>query len=403
LSLKVYKVHKVYKVRVMRSFMFKYRSVFYLGIVFLLSIIAGGVIFFAWEKTNWSQDNSISTLFLDRSAKAEPIVVMNLQTKKPEQIVVKGVYLTAYSAGRTAKVDEIISLLNSTELNAVVIDIKDYSGKVLYSSGLNLPIELKVVKDQIGNVPQLINKLHQNNIYAIARQTVFQDPILAEKKPEWALKNKQGGLWRDKNGLAWVDPANQEVWNYNTTIAKEAIDLGFDEINFDYVRFPSDGNIGNIKNYPTTDERLVVMGDFFQYLKDELEDQPAWLSIDMFGFVMERDTGLSIGQRLSDAINKVDYICPMMYPSHYPAGYLGLDNPAEYPQAVIENGIKSGLAKFTGSRTKFRPWLQAFDMGAIYGGNKIRAEIDAVEKYSDAGWLLWNAANIYSSDGLKIE
>ncbi len=338
--------------------------------------------------------------------------------QKPKRQNVKGLYLTAYSAGSPKKINEIIDLIKKTELNAVVIDIKDYGGKVLYGSKVPLVNQLKTKDNRLGDARALIKKLHDNNIYVIARQTVFQDPILAEKKHEWGVKDsattspqapllgKERGsitLWRDKKGLAWVDPTQKAVWNYNLAIAKEAIQLGFDEINFDYVRFPSDGDMSRASFGLNGRTKEKVMRVFFQFISQKLANQPVWISIDMFGFVMEKHYGLSIGQRLGDAVDYVDYICPMMYPSHYPAGHLGFDNPAEYPAEVIENGMKMGLPYFDGKRAEVRPWIQAFDIGAVYSdGALIRAQIDAVEKYSNAGWLLWNASNKYSAAGLLM-
>lgn len=325
-------------------------------------------------------------------------------SQKPKKQTVKGLYLTAYSAGNPQKIDEIINLIKKTELNTVVIDIKDYSGKILYGSRVPLVLQLKTKNNRLGDTRALIKKLHDNNVYVIARQTVFQDPILAEKKPEWSVKDVGGGLWRDKKGLAWVDPTQKGVWNYNLAIAKEAIALGFDEINFDYVRFPSDGDMSRAVFALKGRTKQKIMREFFQFLNQKLANQPAWVSIDMFGFVMEKHNGLSIGQRLEDAVDNVDYICPMMYPSHYPAGHLGFDNPAEHPAEVIENGMKMGLPYFDNKRAEVRPWIQAFDIGAVYSdGDLIRAEIDAVEKYSDDGWMMWNAVNRYSANGLREE
>ena len=322
--------------------------------------------------------------------------------KAPRQTV-KGLYLTAYSASRPEKVNEIISLIKQTELNAVIIDVKDYSGKVLFDSKIDLVNELKTDENRIGSVPRLIRKLHKNGIYVIARQTVFQDPILAKLKPEWAIKAKSGGLWRDNKGLSWVDPTKKEVWEYNLAIAKEAAGLGFDEINFDYMRFPSDGNMSNVSYSQNGKKLYQSMSDFYKFLGDGMAVEPVWISIDMFGFAMEKsgEDDMSIGQRLADAVDNFDYICPMMYPSHYPPGHLGFDNPAEHPGAVIDNGMKKGLPQFAGKRAQVRPWLQAFNIGASYGANNIRAEIDTVENYSDAGWMLWNASNRYTSAGLK--
>lgn len=359
--------------------------------VFAVSLIA---LLYFWKISVLDIENNV---WLMRS-----FFVESRQAKNPETNI-KGLYLTAYSTSRSEKINEIIGLINRTELNAVVIDIKDYTGAVLYDSRVPLVRELGTAEDFLGNVRPLIAKLHSNNIYVIARQTVFQDPALAEKKPEWAIKKKSGGLWRDRKGLAWVDPTKPEIWAYNVAIAKEAIRMGFDEINFDYVRFPSDGDMESVV-YTTGDKpKYEVMKEFYSYLNKTLSKEPAWISIDMFGFVMEKegDDDMNIGQRLSDAVDNIDYICPMMYPSHYPSGHLGLDNPAEHPREVFENGMKLGVPNFEGKRAKVRPWIQAFSLGAEYGEEKIRAQIDAVEKYPNAGWLLWNASNRYSDAGLK--
>jgi hypothetical protein len=323
--------------------------------------------------------------------------------QKNPLIKVKGIYLTAYSAGSAKKMEEIIALIKRTELNAVVIDIKDYSGLVLYDSQVPMVVELNTKDDRLGDVLSLIKKLKDENIYVVARQTVFQDPILAEKKPEWAIKNKSGGLWRDHKGLAWVDPTNKEVWKYNLAIAKETAKFGFDEINFDYVRFPSDGRMSEVVYTVGDKKKYEVMGEFFEFISRHLSNEPVWLSLDMFGFVMEKtgEDDMNIGQRLEDAFDFADYICPMMYPSHYPPGHLGLNNPADYPRLVFENGMQKGAYRFDGRRAQLRPWIQAFDLGAVYGAEKIRAQIEVSEKYSEAGWFLWNASNRYSDAGLK--
>ncbi len=320
--------------------------------------------------------------------------------EKPTPVVAKGIYLTASSANNSKKMNEMIGLIDKTELNAVVIDVKDYTGYILYDSQIPLVKELKTKRVVLKNIPDLIKKLHDHNIYVIARQTVFQDPILAEKKPEWAIKNKKGGVWHDNKGLSWVDSARKDLWNYNIEIAKETIDLGFDEINFDYVRFPTDGNMSQAV-IPSSTARNTVMANFFKYLSDNLKDEPAHISVDFFGLVMENHTGMSIGQKIDTASDWVDYISPMMYPSHYGAGHLGLKNPAANPGKVIDNGMKKGSPLFVNKRAQVRPWLQAFNIGAMYGAANIRAQIDMVEKYPNAGWLLWNAANRYTSAGLK--
>lgn len=370
----------------------------------ILSLIASTCILFSWSHTVSAYDTYTASLSLMAPATDTLSVVLAKKKKeKPPKREVKGVYLTAYAAGSPAKIAEIIDLLNKTELNAVVIDIKDYSGRVLYNSYLGMVESIGAEDDRLGNVRATIKQFHDNNIYVIARQTVFQDPILAEKRPEFAFKNKRGGLWRDNLGLAWVNPAEPGVWRYNTAIAKEAMKLGFDEIQFDYVRFPTDGNMKDIVYTHGNKEKYEVMAAFYEFLDQELSARSAWLSVDFFGFVMERHDGAWIGQRLSDAVDHLDYISPMMYPSHYGAGYLGFQNPAEHPGEVIAYGMKQGMPYFSKTRAQVRPWIQAFHIGAVYDGAKIRAQIDAIEAVSEGGWLLWNPLSRYSAAGLRGE
>ncbi len=372
------------------------RGFVHLAVIFSIALLSALVIFYFWK---------ISLINIENTTRLTNS--FSLPTFIPEVrnplVKVKGLYLTAYSAGSKSKIDEIINLIERTELNAVVIDIKDYSGYVLYDSQIALVNELQTEDNRLGNVSALIRKLHEHNIYAIARQTVFQDPILAEKKIEWAIKSKSGGTWRDRKGLAWVDPTRQEVWEYNLAIAKEAAGFGFDEINFDYVRFPSDGNMENVIYNIGNKKKYEVMEEFYRFLSRRLQSQPIWISLDMFGFVMEKsgEDDMNIGQRLADAVQNTDYVCPMMYPSHYPSGHLGLRNPADYPERVFENGMQKGAPLFTDSRAKLRPWIQAFNLGAVYDASKIRAQITVTENYTDAGWLLWNASNRYTEAGLK--
>lgn len=324
---------------------------------------------------------------------------------KPARQTVKAVYLTAYSAGSPKKLAEIIDLINRTELNGVIIDIKDYSGLVLYDTKVPLVVEKKLKDNRLPRLESIIKTLHDNAIYVIARQTVFQDPALARAKPEWAIKDKRGGLWYDHKGLLWVDPTKREVWEYNMALAKEVATYGFDEINFDYVRFPSDGNMAQVLYASSTSKKYETMARFYQFVNAKMKSEPVLTSLDLFGFVMEKsgEDDMSIGQRLADTVTEVDYIAPMMYPSHYPSGHLGLKNPAEHPALIFENGMQKGMPWFQGARAEVRPWIQAFHLGAVYDASKIRAQIDVIEKYSNAGWLMWNASNRYTDAGLKAE
>ena len=326
--------------------------------------------------------------------------------EKPKAIIVKGLYLTAYSASSPKKRAEIIDLIKQTELNSVVIDIKDYSGNILYNTNVPLVKKLKTNNPLIKNIGSVIQDFKQAGIYVIARQTVFQDPALAQAMPSWAITTSGGGLWKDYKGLSWVDPTLPEVWKYNMSIAKEAIRLGFDEINFDYVRFPSDGNIKTAVYAKLQGDKAETMSDFYQYVHKQLKDQPAYTSFDLFGLVLEaHDFDMNIGQKLNSALDTVDYICPMTYPSHYPSGHLQFSNPADHPYEVVHNGLlQSESVMQAAAHSKLRPWVQAFNLGAVYDADKISAQIRAIEesKYT-AGWILWNAANRYTNAGLKAE
>lgn len=334
--------------------------------------------------------------------------IKELARTKTEEIEVKGLYLTSYSASSSKTIDNFINFIKNTELNAVVIDIKDYSGQLAYDSQVELVNQLQTDRDLIKDLPSLIQKLHDNNIYVIARQTVFQDPELSSKKPDWSVKNSAtGGLWYDWKGLTWTDPTRQEVWNYNLAIAKEAINLGFDEINFDYIRFPSDGPMKQMQFANLQGRtKAQVIAAFFQFLHENLKDEPAYISGDLFGYTTEREDDMNIGQQIEDAALYFDYVCPMVYPSHYPSGHLNLANPAAHPYEVISQAIKKGIESLTPIkiegqepieyRAKIRPWLQAFNMGAIYSPDMIDAQIQASNKNGGFGYLLWNARNVYN-------
>lgn len=378
-----------------------------LGASFLAGLF---IIAFSWkaaeaEIEQVGQFDNVTATTSDNQFGSDSLYTSSTLREKTPQQVVKGLYLTAYSAGSTKKLNEIISLIDKTELNAVVMDIKDYSGLVLYNSKIPAVVNLHLKNNRYPDLAATIKKLHDHHIYVIARQTVFQDPVLAAAKPAWSIKSKLGGVWHDNKGLTWVDPTKKEVWDYNIAIAKEAISYGFDEINFDYVRFPSDGNMKNVVYSVTSSKKYLTMQKFYNYLSLNLNNQPAWISFDMFGFVMDKkgEDDMNIGQRLADAVDNADYVCPMMYPSHYPAGYLGLKNPAANPQQVIDHGLTVGEPKFVDKKAQLRPWIQDFNIGAVYDAGMIRTEIDTVEKHNTAGWLLWNAANRYTTAGLKMQ
>ncbi len=347
-------------------------------------------------------------------------------------VVVKGVYVTNWSAGSARSMDRIMKLIDSTELNAIVIDIKDYSGMVAYGTGIadvqkaGAEREIRIEKPNT-----LIKTLHDRGIYAIGRIAVFQDQVLAKAYPEWALKNKSTGeVWKDHKGLAWLDPSIPEVWDYHVALARDSLSRGFDEINFDYIRFASDGDLSVIE-YPSWDMAIPmseVIEAFFKFLRENLAG--AKISADLFGLATIQNDDLGIGQKIESAYRYFDYVSPMVYPSHYASGFLGYRNPAAYPTEVIAYSLYNAVQKFavlsgTGAATstlsasgtapeaslrvyssRIRPWLQDFDLGATYDVEMVRKEIQAAEGILlinpelYAGWLLWDPSNAYTPGAL---
>lgn len=325
--------------------------------------------------------------------------------KKPQAREIKAIYLTGYTSGWKARRDELIGHVEDTELNAVVIDIKDASGRVFFDTDLPIVDEIGSEEIRIPDLREWLVELKEKGIYTIARIVVMNDPYLASHKPEIALQAKTGGNWRDYKGQMWVDPTEQYVWDYNLDLAQEAVKIGFDEVNFDYIRFPSDGNIRNIvySNLDKEEEKYDVMRDFYEYLNKRMSFVPAITSADLFGMTLVRHDGMNIGQRLEDAAPNFDFIAPMTYPSHYPDGYEGFANPADYPYEIIYRDMVKAQGIMEGKRAKLRPWLQDFDLGAFYGPDKIVAQIKAVNDGGGMGWFLWNASNNYTIAGLQKE
>ena len=373
-------------------------------VLFLILVLVLSIAVFVGVKISKNADEVVDIIFL-----ASKNFFHEYKKPKPELIENKGLYLTSWTANGQEQIDHFIELLDNTELNTLIIDIKDYSGKIAYDSEVPLVNELDTEEIRIKDVKGLINKLHEHNIYVIARQTIFQDPELANKKPEWAVQNSATGrIWRDNKGLGWMDPASQDVWDYNIAIAKEAIDLGFDEINFDYIRFPSDGNI-SLMSFPVWDgqtEKRQVIKSFMEYVHEQLKDEPAHLSVDLFGLTTIREDDMNIGQVIEDFGPFVQYISPMVYPSHYPYNFMGFSNPADHPYEIIFDAIKKAnerLAQVEGNQAKLRPWLQDFDIGAEYTASMIQKEIDASNNGGGFGWLMWNARNVYTENAFEVE
>ncbi len=318
---------------------------------------------------------------------------------------VRAIYMTSWVAGTTNWRSELVKLIEDTELNAVVVDVKDYTGRISFEVTDQKLKDIGSPEKRIPDIREFINELHGKNIYAIARISVFQDPFFIKKRPDLAVKKKDGGIWKDYKGIAWLNPASREVWDYTIKIAKEAEAVGFDELNFDYIRYPSDGNMKDIV-LPLADgatNKAESMRFFFAYLQKELKPLKIPLSADLFGLTTWNYDDLNIGQIMEYAEPYFNYICPMVYPSHYPKTFQGYANPANHPYEIIFSAMTKAserLLKATSTPSKLRPWLQDFDLGADYTAEIIRKEKQAVYEAGLTSWMLWNSANKYTQGAL---
>jgi hypothetical protein len=256
---------------------------------------------------------------------------------------------------------------------------------------------------------EFVAELHKNNIYVIGRVTVFQDPYYTKLHPELAVKSKStGGVWKDHKGLAFIDVGARPYWDHVVDIAKKSYALGFDEINFDYIRYPSDGNLADMNFSWTvgTSTKATMLKGFFSYLHDSLQGAGMKTSADLFGLVTVASDDMGIGQVLENALPYFDYIDPMVYPSAFATGADGFKVPSEHPYDIIHYSMQSGMKReqalniqmgiATSTPSKLRPWLQDFSLTTKYGVPEVRAQIKATYDVGLDSWLMWDAANKYT-------
>ncbi|NBU64380.1 MAG: hypothetical protein EBS29_07775 [Chloroflexia bacterium] len=342
---------------------------------------------------------------------------------KLEPFQPKATYVTAAVASNAALMQKFFKHIDETDLNAIIIDLKsdlrDDLGLVYYDSQVPLVKELGLSKPNY-DIHALLAEAKKHNIYTIARVHMFShDNVLAEAKPEWAAQDRiKGGIFYDYPTAtikyAWLDPFNENVWDYNIALSQEAALAGFDEINFDYIRFPSlefganDAQRLKLSKENVTDEmRFENIKKVLNRAQPKINAAGALLSVDVFGFTTEGPMGM-IGQSIPIMAETTDYVCPMVYPSHYGAGYMGFDNPAAHPYDVILGTMQLGLKQIPDSRARLRPWLQDFtliwvpdNMIVQYGVPEVKAQIKAVaDAKTGAGWQLYSSDNTYTYDAL---
>jgi len=341
--------------------------------------------------------------------RAEQAIIPPLSTP-PQEIKLlpftpKALYLSFYGIGERSIRESALKLIQETELNGLVIDVKGDRGMIPYRSSIPLTSEVGAQKIiTVKDINTLIRTLKEKRIYTIARIVVFKDNLLALKMPDLAVKTQRGEIWRDRENLAWVDPFRKEVWDYNIQIAIEAAQYGFDEIQFDYVRFP-DASDPRFSMPNTEENRVKAISQFLMEAKKRLRPYNVFLSADIFGYVCWNLNDTFIGQKLEDLIAYLDYISPMLYPSGFQYGIPGYRIPVANPYEIVYLSLKRAQERAHLSSVRFRPWLQAFRDYAFdrryFRGQEIRRQIRAAEEFGSHGWMLWNPCNLYSQDGLN--
>ncbi len=315
----------------------------------------------------------------------------------------RALYLSFYGVGYAPARDAALQLIRESNLNAVVVDVKGDRGLIAYHTGVALAHSAGAdLITTIPDLPRLVNKLHDRNIYAIARIVVFEDDHLATARPDLAVKTGNDAIYRDREKLAWTDPFRREVWDYNVAIAEEAARAGFDEIQFDYVRFPDTKNV-RLSQSSTESTRIAAIAGFLTEARKALLPYNVYLAIDIFGYVCWNLNDTFIGQRLEDLLPLVDYISPMLYPSGFQFGIPGYRNPVQHPYEIVRLSLDQALARTHVSPLRFRPWLQAFKDYAfdrrVFDADDVKAQIKGADSFGSDGWMLWNPRNVYTGIG----
>lgn len=328
-----------------------------------------------------------------------------------DPVKVKGIYVTGPMAG-SASMENLIKLIDETELNTMVIDVKNDEGQITYRMDLKTAQDMNACISYIGDMETLMATLKEHDIYTIARIVCFKDPYLAQNRPELALKKPDGTAVTDAYGLAWVNPCKEDVWEYLTEVAIAAADMGFDEIQYDYVRFPigSDADAADYGVVMESDTREKMITGFLTYAKGRLHEKGIVVTADVFGTIIGNDVDIErVGQNYAALAGTVDVLSPMVYPSHYGNGVFGYKVPDAEPYGTVFAALTNSAAELQSveesERAIVRPWLQAFtatwvDGHISYGGDQIREQIQAVYDAGYEEWILWNARNRYESDGL---
>ena len=313
--------------------------------------------------------------------KRRPVPHKPAERAVPDEI--RGVHVTMALASLSGRLRQYLSIPG---LNAIELDVKDENGHI----GPGIYYDVK----------RAVRDVHSHGDYLIGRVVTFEDPVLSEKRPELAIRSSDGSVWHTNAGLGWTNPYDRRVWAYNVNVAAAAARAGFDEIQFDYVRFPSDGDLSLIR-YPGAHPQPMrwTIPAFVQYAAHRLHPLGVKVSVDVFGLSATRDLG--IGQLPRRVSSYVDAVYPMTYPSHYNPGEYGIDAPDDQPGLVVSRSLADFQRALEGRSTRLTPWLQDFSLGRTYTLQDMRLQIAAAKAHHTNGFLLWNPEGVYTTAALR--
>ena len=362
------------------------------------------------EHAGPDHDRTVSIRIVDKNNPALP-------GRVPEKV--RGIYISGPMAGSTELFGNILNSLEGTEINTVVIDLKDDQGRITCNMDTPVVAGIGACRPYVKDMKSMIASLKERGLYVIARVVAFRDPYLAEQKPEWSLHLADGSLYRDRQGMAWVDPYRKEVWDYLVEVGTAANELGFDEIQFDYLRFSTEGTMKLVafdEEVTAGRSKTDVITEFVAYAYENLASQGLFVSADVFGTIIGSDVDANaVGQIYTEMAKHLDYICPMLYPSHYGPGNFGIEYPDKQPYDTVLAALKKSREvmekaaeedRHVSSQATVRPWLQDFTASYLgegkyisYGYEEVRQQIQAVQDAGYDEWMLWSAANRYHLRG----
>jgi hypothetical protein len=384
----------------------------FLFIFFITPVFGKNTIQYSAKENTAQLDSGVT-------AATEAQIVKKVVAHIETPVETRGIYMSGYVASSKKIRDNVLKLFDNSTLNTIVIDIKDYRGKLFFNIDDPVISDIGSVENNIKDISEFIQELHSKNIYVIGRVSSFQDSYLAKSRPEYAVtRSDMKTVWKDRKGVMWVDPGNEKVWEYLKTVGEKSYDIGFDEINFDYIRFPSDGDMKDIY-FPKSEERFTkqidgktvrfaksdVIMEFFKYLSAQLKPKGIKISADVFGMTTSNKDDLGIGQVFEKIVPYVDYISPMVYPSHYPANWSNIKNPEASPYATIKKSMSDGINKLSvinESSSKLRPWIQDFSLKVTYGQKEVQEQIRALDEIGIKSYLVWDASNKYTPQAYKL-